>query len=300
MKNIICAIVLFGMGSGWAADITLTAPDTLGQSSFNSGLHWSDGLAPSAGNNYFVSIQQLRTPADGGSYVFGGDSLTINTGGNLMYKGTGSAGSITVANLIGNGGSVIDHRNGSGDICNLYGNITILADSVMYAKQGPINVYSAIHGSATITNPGSDGTGRTLTFYSSANTFTGNLVNNGRFVLADNAVLNFVIGASGVNNRVSGAGPQTVFNGDFVFDLTGASSSIGDSWTIASAVSQTFGDTFTAVGFADIGGNLWRASANGAVYEFSEATGMLSVVIPEPATLALLAVGVLGLRKKKM
>jgi len=290
MKKICVLVLAFLAVPAFSDVITLTAPDTLGQSSFNSGLHWSDGQPPNAANDYVVSIAQLRTPADGGSYVFGGNLLTINTGGILMYKGTGTAGSITVNNLIGNGGSVIDHRNGVGDVCNLYGNISIIADSVMYAKQGPINVYAAISGSAKITNTGSDGAGRTLTFYSSANTFTGSIVNNGRFVLADDAVLRFVIGASGVNNSISGTGPQNDFYGDFIFDLSGAGTNVGDSWTIVSTSAKTFGSTFNVVGFTDVDGLIWKKHANGVFYQFDESTGVLSV-IPEPASMMLLGLG---------
>lgn len=285
MKTYICFILIMAAAPAMAAEVYLTAPDTMGQSSFNSGLHWSDGLAPSAGNNYAVSISQLRTPADGGSYTFAGDSLMINPGGVLMYKGTGTAGNITINYLIANGGSVIDHRNGAGDVCNLYGNIHIAADSVMYAKQGPINVYTAISGSGTITNPGTDGPGRTLTFYSAANTFTGSIVNNGRFVLADNAVLNFVIGTSWVNNSVSGTGPQTTFDGDFTFDLNGAGTTYGDSWQIASAAGQTFGSTFTVAGFVDIGEGFWvTRHNNGTFYQFSQSTGQLSIFWPGSGT----------------
>jgi hypothetical protein len=298
LMSISLVAVLLMSANASAATITLVAGDGWGTSSFNSGLNWSNGLAPSAGNDYQVSIQQLRTPPDGGNHTFGGDSLTINAGGIFMYKGTGASGSITVDNLVANGGNVIDHRNGSGDICNLYGNVSVIADSVMYAKQGPINVYSVVSGSSMITNPGSDGGGRTLTFYSSANTYTGSIVNNGRFALADDALLNFVIGASGVNNSVSGTGPETVFDGDFSFDLTGAGTGLGDSWVIASAASQVFGSTFTVIGFTDIGGDLWNSLANGVTYQFSKVTGTLTV-IPEPATLALLGLGGLALLRRR-
>jgi len=271
---------------GEAAIVTLTANDANGPvTSFNGAGNWDNLAAPSAGNDYFTSDFFLRTPADGGSYTFGGDSLNINnTGGypqGMLYKGTGNTGVITVDNLILNGG-LISHGNGTADVFQLDGNINVVANSSIYAKQGPINVLAAISGSANITNPGSDGDGRTLTFMSAASTFTGSIVNNGRFALADDAVLNFVIGASGVNNSVSGTGAATDFNGDFVFDLSGASSNSGDSWAIASAATQSFGATFSVPGFTE-SGNVW---ANG-VYRFDEANGVLSVV-PEPSSLAIL------------
>jgi hypothetical protein len=277
MKKFVWFAAVLWAVPAFSATISLVAADAVGQSSFNSGLNWSNGQPPSAGNDYVVSIAQLRTPPDGGNYVFGGDSLTVNSGGILMYKGTGTAGSITVNNLIGNGGSVIDHRSGASDVCNLYGTIQIAADSVMYAKQGPVNVYAAISGSAKITNPGSDGDGRTLTFYSSASTFTGSLVNHGRFVLADDAVMNFVIGANGVSNSISGTGPETILNGDFVFDLSGAGTAAGDTWTIVSASNRTFGSTFTVVGFTNKGGGVWEKNANGVVYQFDQNSGTLTV-----------------------
>ncbi len=284
MKKYLCFILIMTAAPAMAALVTLTTPDTIGQSSFNSGLHWSDGLAPSMENDYQVSIAQLHTPADGDSYVFGGGSLIINPGGVLMYKGTGTFGGIGVSNLIANGGSVIDHRSNADDVCTLYGNIHIAADSVMYAKQGPINVYSAISGNGTITNPGSDGPGCILTFYSTTNTFTGSIINNGRFVLADDAVLNFVIGASGVNNSVSGTGPQTTFDGDFKFDLSNAGMTYGDSWQIAGAAGQTFGNTFSVVGFVDVGGGFWVTYTNGIFYQFNESSGILSVFWPGNGT----------------
>ncbi|TWT35272.1 hypothetical protein KOR34_01600 [Posidoniimonas corsicana] len=276
----------------FAADISLTADDGFGASSFNSAGNWSDSLAPALGNDYFTGDFRVRTPADGGSYTFGGDSLTVNNTGDplfgLSYKGTGDTGTITVANLILDGGS-INHINGGGDIFNLAGAISVVSDSVIYAKQGPINVLADLSGSATITNPGSDDAGRTLTLQSSSNTFNGSIVNSGRFALADGANLNFVIGASGVNNSVTGVGPETVFNGLFNFDLSGASAALGDSWMIAGADNQSFGDSFAVAGFT-ANGDVW---SNGA-YRFSESTGVLSVV-PEPASALMGIVAGLGL-----
>jgi hypothetical protein len=285
-----------------AANVTMNASDGIGTSSFNSAGHWDSLAAPTSGNDYFTSTFRLRTPADGNSYTFAGNSLTINaTGGapgdllGLSYKGLGTAGTLTVNNLILNGGA-INHLNGIGDRFQLAGNINVAADSYIYAKQGEIDILANISGSAKITNPGSDLAGCTLKFLSGANTFTGSIVNNGRFELADNANLNYTIGLSGVNNSFSGTGAASLFNGDFNFNLSGAGSGIGDSWSIITAANSAYGSTFSVMGFSDLGGGLWDTTANGAEYQFNTANGILSVVaVPEPSTFALAGIGLAAL-----
>ena len=66
-----------------------------------------------------------------------------------MYKGTGNGGSITINNLILNGG-VVSHQNGLGDIFNLYGHINAVADSSFWSKQGEIYVFADMHGSGNL------------------------------------------------------------------------------------------------------------------------------------------------------
>ena len=74
-------VAVAGVMTAHAETVTLVTADGYGSSSFNSGLGWSDGLAPASTNDYVVGMPQLRTPADGASYTFGGHSLTINPGG---------------------------------------------------------------------------------------------------------------------------------------------------------------------------------------------------------------------------
>jgi autotransporter-associated beta strand protein len=263
----------------YSANITMNASDANGLvTSFNGAGQWSNAAAPSAGNNYFTGDFILRTPADGNSYTFGGDSLTVNnTNGypqGLLYKGTGNTGVITVNNLILNGGYV-SHANGAGDLFQLDGNINVLSNSFMRPKQGAVNVLADISGSANITVDVTDGAGRILRWMSPSNTFTGNLINNGRFELVDDARMNFVIGASGISNAISGTGPETIIGGDFVFNLTGASTTPGSSWNIVSSTNRTFGATFNVPGFTQ-SGDFW---SNGT-YLFDPLTGTLSVSAP--------------------
>ena len=48
---------------GNAANVSLTADDGFGTSSFNTGNHWSDSTAPGSANDYFTAGYRLRTPA---------------------------------------------------------------------------------------------------------------------------------------------------------------------------------------------------------------------------------------------
>lgn len=138
------------------------------------------------------------------------------------------------------------------------------------------------------------------------NDYTGNTtVNVGTLILADNSQSAFAIGANGVNNQFNGTGNLTL-DGDFFFDLTNAGTTLGDSWTIVSGtLLETFGSTFSVVGFSDAGGNIWEITNvnGGRTYQFSEGTGILSVTaVPEPATWALLAASLsvtLILRRRK-
>ena len=269
------AAALLLAAPAWGADITLIGSDGFGVSSFNSGSNWPGGLAPSTGNNYFTADYRLRTPPDGNSYTFGGDSLTLNNtngyDGGMFFKGTGSTGVLTIANLILNGGQV-STANGSADVCQLDGAIYVAADSGLYAKQGPIHVLASISGSATITNPGSDAAACVLVFMSAASTFDGNLVNNGRFELADGAVFNFTIGAAGVNNAISGTGASAALNGTFVIDTSGASTTLGDTWTLVSASNVSYGATFNVAGYTEVVPGIW----DGTNYWYDAATGVLT------------------------
>ena len=125
------------------------------------------------------------------------------------------------------------------------------------------------------------------------NTYTGNTtVNAGTLTLASGSTMTFYIGANHVNNGISGTGALAL-NGTFIFDLSGANTTNGNTWLIAdmSTLLESIGGTFTVQGFTKTSG-IWSMGN----YQFSETSGMLSYSIPEPSTYAALAgFGVLGL-----
>ncbi len=264
MKHCLSSILIAGLilavpSIGLAVNVSLTADDGFGTSSFNTAGSWDDANVPTAGNDYFNNSFLLRTPADANSYTFAGDSLTITGIGlaaavandALMWKGSGTTSIITIDNLTIDGGQ-LRHGQGDGDSFTLAGNLAIGSTGANFATQGGMIIEAPISGSSTIRvlDQGNTSTARMITLASGANTFTGDIElygsDNGRahVTLADGANLNFVIGDNGINNSVFGTGTIT-YNGVFVFDFTGANITLGNSWDIAVAGVQSYGATFT-------------------------------------------------------
>lgn len=130
-----------------SANTNLTADDPLGQSSFNATGRWSDGLAPAAGKSYETYNFRLRTPADGTSRTFAGQSLNL-TGGSLTWKGTAS-NTITVADLTLRGDCELLH-SGTGT-WTLAGNLAAGSDRArVRATGGPINLNANLSGDSAL------------------------------------------------------------------------------------------------------------------------------------------------------
>ncbi|MES2476601.1 MAG: autotransporter-associated beta strand repeat-containing protein [Verrucomicrobiota bacterium] len=158
-----------------ALSANLTADDPIGQNSFNVAGRWSDGLAPSVGKNYETYGFRLRTPADGTSRTFAGQSLTMG-GGGLTWKGT-SASTITVSDLTlaGTDGEVLNAGSGT---FTLAGNMNVSApETLVRAANGPINLSTNLSGDGTLLC-----VNNTVTLNGANTTFTGKIkVGDGRF-----------------------------------------------------------------------------------------------------------------------
>ncbi len=106
--------------------VTLKTHDAPTHSAFLSGTNWSDNLVPSGTKDY-VAAFNLRTPQDGNAYTFGGRSLRLDPGGQLLFKGSNI---ITVSYLQLNGGQVWQgSAGGTPDIARLAGGIEVIAPS---------------------------------------------------------------------------------------------------------------------------------------------------------------------------
>ncbi|HAV13741.1 MAG TPA: hypothetical protein DCX06_09685 [Opitutae bacterium] len=269
-----------------------------------------------SGNTTDVVLTNGTTnPALGGNAASGAVSYTVRSitfdngafnhalhlansfsGGTVARDLTFSAdsGNATLkVNSTATGNYVIEGNTGSASDIIMASSLDVIHDGSGTLTLGSSN--SRIEGGAgqTLTK---SGTG-TLVF-AGANTYIGNtVISAGTLNLLDNAELSFSIGATGVNNQVSGAGVINL-DGDFRFDLTSAGTTIGNSWNVLNIASltETFGGTFQA--FSTLGSftnnsGIWSITENGADYEFSQATGLLTVV-PEPSAYAMLA-GLLSL-----
>jgi hypothetical protein len=293
------------------AQVVMTANDAFGASSFNTAGTWSPSAAPSAGKTYSTQGYLLRSPTTAGSYTFAGDSLTVGGGSGggafspttannnaLIFKASGLT--LTVNNLILDGSQIRD-GNGDGSWTALDGNITVTANGGSFIAQDTNIVNSAISGSGPI-YIGDNGSGtspRIIVFTSGSSTYDGSIImdnthgnaNYSRLWFTAGSIMNFMIGANGVNNGISGKGTLTL-DGNFNFNLAGADNTVGDSWDIVdTAVVTTYDSTFAVNGFAQ-NGTEWNDVANGVNYNFSQATGLLTVqAVPEPASLALCGLG---------
>jgi fibronectin-binding autotransporter adhesin len=140
------------------------------------------------------------------------------------------------------------------------------------------------------------------------NSYTGNtFVDAGTLELATSAELLFVIGAlGGENNAILGDVTNATLNlnGILAFNLTGASTTAGDSWSIVDVdnLNETYGGTFslssTVNGSFSETASVWTISENGTTYSFAESTGILTVV-PEPSAALLGGLGCLLLLRRR-
>ena len=243
---------------------------------------WYRGVANGVGNSLGSLV------INGGTFgietydnALGSVPVTVNTGGILSAwaNGPGTVPTTQSTIITLNGGTLGSDFSGQ----TWTGPITLTADSTLGATTSALNF--------TITNVisesgGSRGLTKTQTStvtLSGVNTYTGNTtVNAGTIDLAASGGLKFVIGANGVNNKVTGAGTAAL-NGTFTLDLTGAAIADGNSWTLVDTTTKSFGATFAVTGFTK-SGTIHTKVDGSNTWTFDEATGALSLDVAQGYT----------------
>ena len=143
-------MLLVGSTGAFAANVTQLTGDAADTSSFIGSTNWSDNTVPTAGNNYFVNVQWLRTPTNAGDFAFGGDSLTVQSPGGILNKASGSR--TLTAYWILDGGLI---RSGTATtaIETYAGTMDVTANGgTIQADQSPYVISAAINLTGTLTN----------------------------------------------------------------------------------------------------------------------------------------------------
>ena len=187
---------------------------------------------------------------DDSTFIF--NDLIFDDGGRIWGGNTG-----------GNTGTIVK------------GNITVLIPTgtnnpTIFANQSSYTFQSYITGPGDLTLAGGS-----EIWMSNTNALDGDIiVSEGTKTFTSNSLSIFVIGADGENNAITGSG--AVFNGTFEFDLSGAGTTIGDSWSIATE-GAAFGTNFVVSGFQDNEDGTWYLDGTDK-YKFYEETGTLLCV----------------------
>lgn len=297
-------VMLIEVNLSNATIISMTASDTSGTSSFNAAGKWSDGLAPSATNDYLVgSLISMRTPVTASNYTFAGNSLTVSNGftyNGLSYLGTGNT-TLTVNDLRLDNGNV-NNSTTAGPL-NLAGHITLGSGNGyfnMNSRDRKINVLADISGVGSLTAWQYSALAPTTggVFLKSTNSYSGGTIvasyglldaqkdgalGTGNVTVAANGKL--VLDSGLTNNYIDDTADLVLANatevGMIKLNFTGAD-------TIAS-LSFDGGTSYAAAG-------TWGAVGSGAAHTSAvfSGTGMLNIV-PEPSAVLLLTTGLFGL-----
>ena len=205
--------------------------DATGTSSLIGTTNWTPAttVAPTnilAATYDYATTTTLRTPAATNSYTLYANSLTLNTGGALGFKGSNV---VTIPNLILNGGSIQQSGTaGIPDIARLAGSINLTASSTI--KLGAGAGTNALDIMAVITNSSAVSANLTVNtagmlILSAPNTFNGNIS------VANNTTTNVVL-QLGINNALPATAGLTLNGGSSgygpMLDLNGYSTTISN------------------------------------------------------------------------
>jgi len=165
---IIVSAFILGAFVSPAATIVLRTDDASGTTSFTGSTNWNPSGTPSAGNIYSTGARVIRSvnnTTSGATNIFGGDSLSIDSGGRFLGKvGNNASGNTTVAHNIANyilNGGLMDQAGATTDssVCVIGGTVTVTAPSILGALGSSsgdsanfetLNINAPISGSAPL------------------------------------------------------------------------------------------------------------------------------------------------------
>ena len=280
------------IASSQAATVTLNASNPAG-TDWTNNTYWSDNLAPSSGNDYIADAKSIRTPATTGDLVFAGDSLTLQNGGGITLKGTGTYtfSDLTINNgLIANGGGI----NGTiaGNI-SLTGALTVEAGGYNRSTNISANITSTATTTLTVSNFTSTNGAAGNSTFTGTNDFSGVT-----FSIDMNPNAYAYAGAfSTVSGNFTNAAGFNVLSGaiDFDTDFTNAAANL----ILASGAAITLDQDITVKqlvldGTALAAGTYTFAELNASYDSYFTDGGSGSIIVsvaPEPSSLALLILG---------
>ncbi|HUT35808.1 MAG TPA: PEP-CTERM sorting domain-containing protein [Planctomycetota bacterium] len=274
-----------------------------GQANAGTTYFWSDHLAPQAANDYVMGTPyatgNLRTP-EGSSSTFAGNSLTIHSGGSLLLKSNNNSRVYVVNDLILDGGGV---TLGNGNrIFTLDGNITVLsASSIGTSDTDNRRLYldAGIEGSGQLNLRLAAGAWIILGEDNSDFSGTWNITRTGTggtqpYVDAQAA------GSLGTGDVIVGAGVML----DIDYDREELSSNLVLNGLLTLDQALVFGSVTIGGTLLDPGVySFTQLNTDFDAYLVNGGTGSITIpvllVIPEPATLTLLALGGLGLLRRR-
>jgi autotransporter-associated beta strand protein len=199
-------ILLIFAGVSSATTIAMNGSDAAGTNSFKTGLHWTGGAAPTAGNAYLTGTNKLRTPTNSSPATFAGDSLEIQSNGELRIDTTAI---FTVKNLSLDTNSFLTLTTPTGGTTGTLGGTNVTLNGIATIRSGiqtgeNVEVFtnaSPFTGTGGFNTLGSLGTiifTATNSFSGGATINSGTVLVNGIFSGSSVTVTNGTLGGNGI------------------------------------------------------------------------------------------------------
>lgn len=275
--------LMVAMSPAHAITVTMDGSDSGADSSFNSGLNWDNNAAPSPGNDYFTGGETLRTPAALASDTFLGDSLSIDSGGQMRISGP-TGNTLTVNGLLMAGGTILQSAATANSTLN--GSMDFTADSTLDVRAlgRVLRIGAEIGGAGQISIISNALAGGLVNIFNGANNYTGNVLVNSGAILRQSGAGALSSAGSGI---VTLNGTLQLQNSDAAINGLGGSGSVTVSSGAATSLTLD-GDSGTSTfsGVIEDGvGTVSVTKTGGSTQVFSGANTYTGVTTVEEGTL---------------